>query len=195
MEAEGPPTINIEGGVMNFNDESYIKQDQIPAIVSQASKQGEARALRRLQMSPTTCRKVWSPLMEDLAVGHFLDLNVGGSNVFNWQNFWIKENVDNYSFIPFGFSGLTTNRQGDNIDATLVFPNKELSRQYAKQATEEKWVARVRMFIFDPDDKTKRELLTSYVGQITSSRWGETAIEVNLNTIIDAVGVMFQPVV
>ena len=52
MEADGLPTINIEGGVMQFDDTNYIRQDQIPAIVSQASKQGEARALRRLQCHP-----------------------------------------------------------------------------------------------------------------------------------------------
>lgn len=124
----------------------------------------------------------------ELAIGHFLDLKSGSSTVFNWQNFWIKENVDNYSFIPFGFSGLTTNRQGDNIDASLVFPNNELSRQYALQATQEKWVATVRMFIFDPADKTKRDLLTTYIGQVTSSTWNETQIQVRLNSLLDAVG-------
>ena len=124
----------------------------------------------------------------ELAIGHFLDLNVGGSTVFNWQNFWIKENVDNYSFIPFGFSGLTTNRQGDNIDAALVFPNRDLSRQYALEATQQKWVAKVQMFTFDPEDKTKRELLTTYIGQVTSSTWNETQIQVRLNSLLDAVG-------
>ena len=39
MDPGGPPTINIEGGVMQFDDTNYIRQDQIPAIVSQASKQ------------------------------------------------------------------------------------------------------------------------------------------------------------
>jgi len=56
--AEAPSQINISGGVFQYNDTSYIRQDQIPSIVSQASKQGEARALRRLQMSPSTRRKV-----------------------------------------------------------------------------------------------------------------------------------------
>ena len=124
----------------------------------------------------------------EFAVGQFLDLNVGGSSVFKWQNFWIKENVDGYSFVPFGFSGLTTNRQGDNIDANLVFPNNELSRQYALQATQEKWVAKVQVFLFDPEDKTKRTSLHNYVGQITSSAWNEVGIEVRLNTLLDAVG-------
>ena len=57
LEPQQPPTINIEGGVMQFNDSSYIRQDQIPAIVNQASRQGEARALRKLQMSPAARRK------------------------------------------------------------------------------------------------------------------------------------------
>ena len=50
--------INISGGVLNFNDESYIKQDQIPAIINQASKSGEARTLSRLRSSSATRRRV-----------------------------------------------------------------------------------------------------------------------------------------
>ena len=124
----------------------------------------------------------------EFAVGNFLELKKASGTVSRWQNFWIKENIDGYSFIPFGFSGLTTNRQGDNIDASLVFPNNELSRQYALEATQEKWVATVRMFIFDPADKTKRDLLTTYIGQVTSSTWNETQIQVRLNSLLDAVG-------
>ena len=50
--------INISGGVLNFNDESYIKQDQIPAIINQASKSGEARTLSKLRSSSATRRRV-----------------------------------------------------------------------------------------------------------------------------------------
>ena len=50
-------SINIEGGVMQFNDTNYIRQDQVPSIITQASKQGEARALRKLQMSPAARRR------------------------------------------------------------------------------------------------------------------------------------------
>ena len=56
--AEAPSSINISGGVMQFNDTNYIRQDQIPSIISQASKQGEARTLRRMQMNPATRRKL-----------------------------------------------------------------------------------------------------------------------------------------
>ena len=120
--------------------------------------------------------------------GQYLELLKDGSVVVRWQNFWIKENINGYSFIPFGFSGLTTNRQGDNIDATLVFPNNELSRQWALEATQQKWIAKVRVMMFDPADKQNETVLHNYVGQVSASGWGETAINLKLNTLLDAVG-------
>ena len=124
----------------------------------------------------------------ELAYGQFLDLTSGNGTIYRWQNFWIKENVDGYSFIPFGFSGLTTNRQGDNVDAVLVFPNNELSRQWALLATQQKWLAKVQVVLFDPDDKTKRTVLHNYIGQVSTSGWGDTTINLRLNTLLDAVG-------
>jgi hypothetical protein len=55
---EGPPQINISGGVLQFDGAGYIRQDQLPSIINQASKRGEALAMRRLQMNPSTRRKV-----------------------------------------------------------------------------------------------------------------------------------------
>ena len=124
----------------------------------------------------------------EYAVGNFLEMNIGSSSVYKWQNFWINENVDGYSFVPYGFSGLTTNRQGDNIDATLVFPNNELSRQWALEATTQKWVARVKVILFDPDNKSSQKVMIEYIGQITSAAWAETQINIQLNSLLDAVG-------
>jgi hypothetical protein len=55
---EGPPQINISGGVLQFEGAGYIRQDQLPSIISQSAKQGEARALRRLQMSASARGRV-----------------------------------------------------------------------------------------------------------------------------------------
>lgn len=122
----------------------------------------------------------------EFAVGHFLDLK--GDTVHRWQNFFIKENVGNYSFLPFGFSGLTTNRQGDNIDATLVFPNNEISRRHVVNAVKDTWVAEVQVILFNPADKTDRSVLHTYVGQVTASSWSESTVNVRLNSLLDAVG-------
>ena len=40
---------------------------------------------------------------------------------------------DNYTFVPFGFSGVTVNRTGDGLEATVVFPNNEVSRSLGRQ--------------------------------------------------------------
>ena len=55
--ADAPTTVNISGGVMQIGDDQYIRKDQIPSIINQASKAGETRALRKLQMSPTARRR------------------------------------------------------------------------------------------------------------------------------------------
>ena len=116
----------------------------------------------------------------EYAIGNFLEMNVGSSSLYRWQNFWINENVNGYSFVPYGFSGLTTNRQGDNIDATLVFPNNELSRQWALEATTQKWVARVKVILFDPDNKSSQKVMIEYIGQIATAGWAETTINIQL---------------
>ena len=54
----GATNVSINGGVMQFNDTDYIRADQIPSIIDQASSAGETRALRKLQMSPGARRKV-----------------------------------------------------------------------------------------------------------------------------------------
>ena len=56
--ADAPPSITINGGVTQFGGNDYIRKDQLPAIIDQSSKMGEARTLRRLQMSPSSRRKI-----------------------------------------------------------------------------------------------------------------------------------------
>ena len=55
---EGPPQINISGGVMQFGGDDFIRKDQLPKIIEQSSKAGEARTMRKLQMNPGARRKV-----------------------------------------------------------------------------------------------------------------------------------------
>ena len=57
-QAEPAPQISISGGVMQFGSDDYIRKDQLPSIISQAGKQGEARTLRRLQMSSSTRKRL-----------------------------------------------------------------------------------------------------------------------------------------
>ncbi len=56
--AEAPMSINITGGVTQMGGNDYIRQDELPSIIGQASKAGEARALRRLRQSPSARRSI-----------------------------------------------------------------------------------------------------------------------------------------
>jgi hypothetical protein len=56
--AEATPQITINGGVMQFGGDDYIRKDQLPGIITQASKAGEARTLSRLKNSPGARRRI-----------------------------------------------------------------------------------------------------------------------------------------
>ncbi|QNI48854.1 tape measure protein [Synechococcus sp. A15-60] len=59
--AGGGPTnisMNYNGPTMVFDDTRYVPVTAVPGIVKEASQQGEARALRKLQMSPGARRKL-----------------------------------------------------------------------------------------------------------------------------------------
>lgn len=52
-----PLQINISGGVTQFGGQEYLRKDQLPSIIAQASKAGETQTLRRLRMSQSTRQK------------------------------------------------------------------------------------------------------------------------------------------
>lgn len=128
----------------------------------------------------------------ELALGNYLDLNTRlGGSVYRFQNFYIGKTVSyqgsTYNFVPFGFSGVTVNRTGDNIEASLVFPNNGLSRSWIVNAVEDFWIATVYVMILDPDGTNAPTLLHRYIGQVATGGWDETTITMKLNTILDAV--------
>lgn len=124
----------------------------------------------------------------EFALGHFLTFsNRAGGSLYRFQNLFIGETVDGFSFLPFGFSGLTTSRQGDNIDAALTFPNNSLSRPWAQQAITEFWIGTVDIYSLNPSNFNDRSKLYSYVGRVSSGGWDETSLNMRLNTVIDAV--------
>ena len=91
------------------------------------TQRGEQQTLRRLQMSGSTRRRIG--LLKSYAVGNFIRIKPGESvNNAITQNFYLSETKTyesaDYVFVPFGFSGVTINRTGDGLDASLVFPEQ-----------------------------------------------------------------------
>ena len=131
--------------------------------------------------------------MTTLAVGNYLKLsNKDQTVVYRFQNFHIGQNAEydgfTWSFLPFGFSGVSVNRTGDNTSASLVFPNNELSRAWGLEAVTERWLANVFVMNLDPDDRTTGTLMHQYVGQVAGGSWEDATLNLEANTILDSVG-------
>ena len=135
-----------------------------------------------------------------LAFAQYLTLRteetLGG---YLFQNYWANEdapffNVDTgvpsyFGFMPFAFSGTTVTKSGDNQPATLAFPNNTLSRGWAETAVQNRWLANVRTVAVNPDDRTDYILIARYIGQIVSANWDTTSLQLQMASVLDAVGV------
>lgn len=128
----------------------------------------------------------------ELSVGNFVTFSLDGITLYRFQNFFIGEDItyngNSYGFLPFGFSGVTVNRTGDNTEASLALPNNTLSRNWGVEAIERRWIATINVLLLDPDDRTSFNQLHQYVGQVAGGLWNETSLQLTLNTVLDAVG-------
>lgn len=152
-----------------------------------------------------------SPFIGQLALGHFLRFysrDKTGEYValkYSFQNFYfgVNKRIDNidYTFIPFGFSGITTSTNGDAEPATLVFPNDApgLSRSFITEALRGEdidsespeqviapYVVEVDVMILDLDGENHRTLYT-YTGQAYGAGWNDTEATLELAHPLDAV--------
>ena len=124
----------------------------------------------------------------EYAYGHLLDIGPSGQvSKFRFQNYAINQNVSGYLFLPFGFGGAVATLQGDNLDATLQFANTDMVRNWVTEALDNLWVAKVRTILWNPADNKVQRTLYEYWGSCSSGGWDETAIQVSLNSVLDAV--------
>jgi len=105
-----------------------------------------------------------------------------------YQNWYVDQNDDGYTFLPFGFSGVTVSLEGDNINATLVLPIDGIARTFAQTAIDERWLAKIEVCRMDLSTSVDPTMLYSYFGQIADSGWDAVSIQLELNTVLDAAG-------
>lgn len=115
--------------------------------------------------------------------------------VYLFQNFYINQSASydgkSYTFAPFSFSGVTVNRTGDNLEASLLFANNELTRSWADTAIRDRWLITVDVVAVEadsPDAATVSDRVHSYVGQVTGGAWKSAQLELRLGTVLDAIG-------
>ena len=151
------------------------------------------------------------PFAGQIALGHFLRLFSRNQNgeiqavQYAFQNFYFGETQEvkgtRYLFLPFGFSGIGTSKNGDLEPASLVFPNDQegLSRTIISECLrgedinvedEERvlfpYIARVTVMLIDIEENKKTELYT-YTGQCSSANWDDTQAVLELGSVLDAV--------
>ena len=118
------------------------------------------------------------------------------STLFRFQNFFINEEMtyenDKYSFVPFGFSGVTVNRTGDGLEASIVFPNNQLTRGWAVTSIRDNYVMEVNVLIIDSDNVSGvHSLVHNYVGQVVGGQWDNVSLNLQLSSVLDSVGTDF----
>ena len=130
----------------------------------------------------------------EIALGHMLTAKprTAGAAPLYFQNFWINENVayngNTHGFLPFGFSGVTVNRSGDNQSTQLALPNNSLSRSWASTLVDGSWVVLVDMLMLNPDNKADYRVLSSYAGPVAGAIWSDAELRLEISSVIDAVG-------
>ena len=138
-------------------------------------------------------------MSETLAFAQYITLRTEETlSGYAFQNYWVNEDAtftdtetgttSTYGFMPFAFSGMTVTKSGDNQPATLAFPNNSLSRGWAETAVQNRWIVNVRIVAVNPDDKTDYTLISRYIGQIVSANWDSTSLQLQMASVLDAVG-------
>jgi len=123
----------------------------------------------------------------EFAYGHLLDIGPSGRTSYRFQNYALNRAVNGYRFLPFGFGGAVATLQGDNLDANLQFANTDITRNWVKQAFDELWVAKVTTVLWTPSTGAVQRNLYTYYGSCSNGGWNETTIQVNLNSVLDAI--------
>ena len=143
--------------------------------------------------------------MTAFAFGHALQIVVEGGADFRFQNFFIGKNMMHtgtdgvntaFQFVPFGFSGVTVNRTGDGLEATIVFPNNDLTRSWADAAIKNRYLMNVQVLIIENSTSSEDQTITSpgaevvhtYTGQVTGGQWDNVSLNLELSSVLDAVG-------
>ena len=96
--------------------------------------------------------------------------------------------IEDYKYLSFIYQGAARNRTGDNMTASLLLANSELSMNYAQQIVINKYHVKVETWLMGADFSNKKTQLTEEQWLASSMSYDPTTIEIILSSAIDAVG-------
>jgi len=130
-------------------------------------------------------------MTNQIALCHCVKLTAPSGWAYRFQNFFIGgscvQSGETYQFAPFGFSGVTFNRSGENSEATVVFANKDLIREFVNNAVLQKWTVEVLTCAVTDIEGKDLSTLYSYVGSVSGGVWKGESLGLSLTSILDAV--------
>ena len=107
----------------------------------------------------------------------------------NGRHVAIGTSPNDFQYLSFIYQGATRNRSGDNMTASLVLANNELSMNYAQQMVINKYHLKIETWLMDNDfEKIPNKQLTEENWLASSMSYDPETIEIILSSAIDAVG-------
>lgn len=119
---------------------------------------------------------------------------IGGGKLRNVQRYHnakpgviITENRENYSFLPFLYSGATVSRTGDNVTSELTLSSNDIARSRVAGLFDYSYRAEVRVCRMSDDFLHARRVLSLETWLVASAAYDATAIQIQLTSGVDAV--------
>ena len=122
-----------------------------------------------------------------IAIGTFVDIE----GKYRFQNFFAgatrKWEGQSYQFAGFGYGGASSDNQGGNIDAQLIFSVNDLSLNLAVEAADNRWIAIVKTVWLDPDSLEEKANYMRDTFMITGFDHDNLTLTLRLSSPMDAV--------
>ena len=122
-----------------------------------------------------------------IAIGTFIEID----DRFFFQNFYVNEtrrwDAKDYLFSGFGYSGSTTDLQGGNVDAQLVWPVNDLSLNMAREAADDRLIVEVKTVWLDPESLREKSNYMTDTFMITGYDHDNLRIRLRLSSPLDAI--------
>ena len=120
-----------------------------------------------------------------------LDVTVQGAfqNGYPGKTLGLPGEPHEYKYLGAVYQGAALTTTGDNLQATLLLANNQLTMALILEGVQKKWQLRVETHLMDPDDdegcSVKKLALEKWL--MTSMNYDYETIEITLSSAIDAV--------
>lgn len=134
--------------------------------------------------------------MADIAIAHYIRfLDKSGAYILNrnYQNFFIAEQRSlsgvGYVFAPFGLTGMTSTRGGDNPTSSMVSVPNDLTVSLVAEATIASWLVEIKtvnIAVTENGGMSEGAVLMSDIWACSSGNQDHEKVVLNLSSPLDA---------